>query len=151
VLKAVALRVAVAGESDVSGRVRMRPESIWRFWVGISWMTPNRKRRRSLVLFGNREHTADWNNPLASLIGPWFGFTAETVHTATMTLKNAATLALIGTHVLTVLLAIDFVNSFLALARGLIPAMAVLRILIYLFASLTVTEFFYVFTRAQSR
>jgi hypothetical protein len=68
-----------------------------------------------------------------------------------MTFKNAATLALIGTLVLTVLLAIDFVNSFLAVARGLIPAMAVLRILIYLFASLTVTVFFYVFNRSQSR
>jgi hypothetical protein len=68
-----------------------------------------------------------------------------------MTLKNAATLALIGTLLLTVLLAIDFVDSVLAVARGLIPAMAVLRILIYLVASLTVTVFFYVFNRAQSR
>ena len=68
-----------------------------------------------------------------------------------MTLKTAATLALIGTLLLTVLLAIDFVNSFLAVARGLIPAMLVLRTLIYLAASLTVTVFFYVFNRAQSR
>jgi len=68
-----------------------------------------------------------------------------------MTLKTAATLALIGTLLLTVLLAIDFVDSLLAVLRGLIPAMAVLRLLIYLVASLTVTVFFYVFNRAQSR
>ena len=68
-----------------------------------------------------------------------------------MTLKTAATLALIGTLLLTVLLAIDFVDSVLAVVRGLIPAMAVLRSLIYLVASLTVTVFFYVFNRAQSR
>jgi hypothetical protein len=68
-----------------------------------------------------------------------------------MTIKSSAFLALIGTLVLTVLLAIDFVDSVLAVVRGLIPAMAVLRILIYLVASLTVTVFFYVFNRAQSR
>jgi hypothetical protein len=68
-----------------------------------------------------------------------------------MTLKTAATLALIGTLLLTVLLAIDFVDSVLAVARGLIPAMTVLRTLICFFASLTVTVFFYVFSRAQSR
>jgi len=80
-----------------------------------------------------------------------FASTAQTVHTSTMTLKNAATLALIGTLLLTILLAIDFVNSLLAVSRGLIPAMAVLRSMIYLAASLTVTVFFYVFGRAQSR
>jgi hypothetical protein len=68
-----------------------------------------------------------------------------------MTLKNVAFLTLIGTLLLTVLLAIDFFNSVLAVVRGLIPAMLVLRTLIYFFASLTVTVFFYSFTRAQSR
>jgi len=68
-----------------------------------------------------------------------------------MTLKTASTLALIGMFLLTVLLAIDFVDSLLAVLRGLIPAAAVLRLLIYLIASLTVTVFFYVFNRAQSR
>ena len=74
-----------------------------------------------------------------------------TVHTATMTLKTAATLALIGTLLLTVLLAIDFVDSLLAVLRGLIPAMAVLRLLIYLFSSVMVTVFFYVFHKAHAR
>ncbi len=66
-----------------------------------------------------------------------------------MTLKTAATLALIGTLLLTVLPAIDFVDLVVAVARGLTPALAVLRMAIYLVASLTV--FFYVFSRAQSR
>lgn len=77
--------------------------------------------------------------------------TAGTIHTATMTLKNAATLALVGTLLLTVLLAIDFFDSVLSVARGLIPAMTMLRSFIYLVASSTVTVFFYVFNRAQSR
>jgi hypothetical protein len=68
-----------------------------------------------------------------------------------MILKTAAFLALIGTLLLTVLLAIDFINSVLALAGGLVPAVAVLRLLIYLVASLTVTVSFYVFNKAQSR
>jgi hypothetical protein len=72
-------------------------------------------------------------------------------HTSTMTLKTAATLALFGTLLLTVLLAIDFVNSVLAVSRGLIPAMTVLRSLIYAFESLTVSLFFYVFGRARGR
>jgi hypothetical protein len=72
-------------------------------------------------------------------------------HTAAMTLKNAATLALIGTLLLTVLLAMDFLNSVLAVTRGLIPAMAILRSLIYFVASLTATMFFYVFNREQPR
>jgi hypothetical protein len=82
-------------------------------------------------------------------IAPSIAFLPVSVHTATMTLKNAATLALIGTLLLTVLLGIDFINSLLALTRGLIPAMAILRSLIYVFASLAVTVFFYVFSRAQ--
>ena len=68
-----------------------------------------------------------------------------------MTLKNAAFLALIGTLLLTILLSADFINAVLAVVRGLIPGMALLRSLIYLFASLAVTVFFYVFNRAQSR
>jgi hypothetical protein len=68
-----------------------------------------------------------------------------------MTIKNAATLALIGTLLLTVLLAVDFINSVLAVVRGLIPAMATLRSLIYFVAGLAVSVFFYVFNRAQPR
>ncbi len=66
-----------------------------------------------------------------------------------MTLKNAAFLALIGTLLLTVLLAADFVNTVLGVLRDVVPAMALLRSLVYLLASLSVTVYFYVFGRAQ--
>jgi hypothetical protein len=72
---------------------------------------------------------------------------AETVHTSTMTQKNAAFLALIGTLVLTIILAADFINSVLAVVRGLVPAMALLRSLVYLVASVTLTVFSYAFNR----
>jgi hypothetical protein len=66
-----------------------------------------------------------------------------------MNLKNAALLALVGMVLLTVLMAADFLNSVLAVVRGLIPAMALLRSLVYLLASLMVTVFFYVFQKVQ--
>ena len=68
-----------------------------------------------------------------------------------MTLKNAAILALVGTLLLTILLAADFIRTISGVLGGFVPAMALLRSLIYLVASLTVTVFFYVFNRAQSR
>jgi hypothetical protein len=72
-------------------------------------------------------------------------------HTAGMTLKNAALLALIGTLLLTILSAANFVHVVLGVVRGLIPAMALLGSLIHLLAYLSVTVFFYVFGRAQSQ
>ena len=80
-----------------------------------------------------------------------FASTAQTVHTSSMTMKTAAMLALIGSFMLSMLLTVDFFNSAVAVVRELIPAMAVLRSLIYLVASVTVTVFFYVFGKAQSR
>ncbi len=68
-----------------------------------------------------------------------------------MNLKSAALLALIGTLLLTILLSADFINTVLGVLRDVIPAMALLRSLVYLFASLSVAVFFYVFNRAQSR
>ena len=68
-----------------------------------------------------------------------------------MNLKNAAFLALIGTLVLTVLTAADFINVVLGVARDVIPAIALVRSLVYLSACLCVTVFFYVFNRAESR
>ena len=67
-----------------------------------------------------------------------------------MTLKTAALLALIGMILLTVLMAADFVNIVLAFLRDVVPAMALLRSLIYVLASLTVTVFFFLFQRTQS-
>jgi len=76
---------------------------------------------------------------------------SESVHNATMTLKNAAALALIGALLLTVLLAADFIRTVLGILGGAIPAMELLRSLVYLFASLGLTVFFYVFHKTQSR
>ncbi len=68
-----------------------------------------------------------------------------------MSLKNAACLALIGTLLLTILLAADFIKTVSGVLNGVVPAMALPGSLVYLPASLSVTVFFYVFTRAQSR
>jgi nicotinamide riboside transporter PnuC len=76
---------------------------------------------------------------------------ADSAHTATMTLKNAALLALIGTLLLAILLAADFIKTVSGVLNDVIPAMALLRSLIYLLGILSVTVFFYVFNKAQSR
>jgi len=72
------------------------------------------------------------------------------VHTPTMTLKNAALLALIGTILMTALLVWNFVFNFLNLLRGLVPAITVLSSLIYAFGCFSVMVFFFVFHRTQS-
>ena len=67
-----------------------------------------------------------------------------------MTLKSAAFFALIGMILLTVLLAAGFIRDVSAILAGAIAAMALLKSLIYLLASLSVTVFLYVFHKAQS-
>jgi hypothetical protein len=67
-----------------------------------------------------------------------------------MSLKTAAFLAMVGMTLLTILLAADFVDLVLGVMRDVAPAMALLRSLVYVVASLTVTVFFYVFQKAQS-
>ena len=67
-----------------------------------------------------------------------------------MSLKNAALLALVGTVLLTVLLAAHFISTLLGVLRDLIPAMALVASLVYLSASFSVLVFFYVFYRKQS-
>ena len=76
---------------------------------------------------------------------------AGRVHTAAMSLKNAALLASIGTLLLTILLASDFIRTVAGVLNDVVPAMALLRSLVYLLASLSVMVFFYVFNKAQSR
>jgi hypothetical protein len=71
------------------------------------------------------------------------------VHTPTMTLKNAALLALIGAVPMTVLLVWNFVVNLLNLLRGLIPAVTVFSSLIYAFGCFSVMVFFFVFHRTQ--
>jgi len=67
-----------------------------------------------------------------------------------MTLKSAAFFALIGMTLLTVLVAAGFIRDVSALSAGAIAAMALLKSLIHLLASLSVAVFLFVFYKAQS-
>src|ERR1700681_1291874 len=80
------------------------------------------------------------------------GVAADTgkVHTPSMTLKNAALLALIGTILITVLLVWTFVFNVVNVLRGLVPALTLVSSFIYAFACFGVAVFFYVFHRTQS-
>jgi len=64
-----------------------------------------------------------------------------------MSLKNAATLAFIGTLLAAALLIWDFVFDVVNVAQGLIPLAKVFPALIYAFAALSVTVFFYCFRK----
>jgi hypothetical protein len=76
---------------------------------------------------------------------------AETgsLHTPTMTLKNAALLALIGTILMTALLLWTFVLTFLNVLRDLVPAVTLFQSFVYAFGCFSVAVFFYLFHRAQ--
>jgi hypothetical protein len=76
--------------------------------------------------------------------------TLGSVHTPTMTLKNAALLALIGTILATVLLVWTFVVTVLNILRGLAPAVMLFPWFVYAFACFSMAVFFCVFHRAQS-
>ena len=67
-----------------------------------------------------------------------------------MTLKSAAFFALMGMILLTVLLAASFIRDVSAILVGAIAAIALLKSLIHLLASLSVTIFLFVFHKAQS-
>jgi hypothetical protein len=68
-----------------------------------------------------------------------------------MTLKNAATLAMIGTLLLSLLVMVEFVNTISGVMGDVIPAIALVKCVVYLFASVAATVFFWVFGKAQSR
>ena len=71
------------------------------------------------------------------------------VHTPTITLKNAALLALIGTILMTALLMWAFVLNVLNVLRDLVPAVTLFSSFIYAFGCFSVAVFFYIFHRAQ--
>jgi hypothetical protein len=71
------------------------------------------------------------------------------VHTPTMTLRNAALLALIGSILMTALLVWTFVLTFLNVLRDLVPAVTLFQSFIYAFGCFSVMVFFFVFHRAQ--
>ncbi len=58
-----------------------------------------------------------------------------------MPVKNAAFLALVGLALLTLLTLADLIQTVSGVMRGIVPALAVFRSLIYAFASLTATIF----------
>lgn len=66
-----------------------------------------------------------------------------------MTLKSAALLALVGTILLTILLASGCIVSVTGFLRGVVSAGAMLSSFIRVFATLTLVVFFYVFHNAQ--
>ncbi len=68
-----------------------------------------------------------------------------------MTLKSAALLALIGTLLFTILMALDFIKAVSGFLGDVMPLMSLLRTLVYLLASLSVAIFFFAFYKAQSR
>lgn len=63
---------------------------------------------------------------------------------------NHATLALVGTVMLTVLLIAGFIFDVLNVLRGLVPATRLLTSFIYAFAGLSAVVFLYAFHKAQS-
>jgi hypothetical protein len=67
-----------------------------------------------------------------------------------MSLKGAAFFAFIGMTLLTVVCAMGFIGDTSALLAGAIAPMMVLKSLIHLLASLSVTVFLYVFHKTQS-
>jgi hypothetical protein len=66
-----------------------------------------------------------------------------------MNLKTAALLALLGMALLTLLVAMDFITIFSGVLSDAIAPVKLLSSLIYLFASLTLTLFLFVFHKSQ--
>ena len=67
-----------------------------------------------------------------------------------MTLKSAALFALICMALLTLLLAVGFMRDVTSFSAGALAALALLKSLFKLLASLSVAVFLYVFYKAQS-
>ena len=73
----------------------------------------------------------------------------ERPYTASMNLKNAAFLALIGMLLLALVDAVDFFRDLSLLGQGAIAGVSILSSAIHLFASLTLALFLFVFLRVQ--
>jgi hypothetical protein len=71
-------------------------------------------------------------------------------HTPTMTLKNAALLALIGTFIIAALRVWDFIFITLAFVRGAVSAAEFLASLVYAFGACSLAIFFFVFQKRQT-
>jgi hypothetical protein len=73
----------------------------------------------------------------------------KNLHTSSMSLKNAATVALVGTLLTAALLVWRFVFDVVNVVRGLIPAADLFSSLLYAFAAVSLAVFFYIFQRSQ--
>ena len=66
-----------------------------------------------------------------------------------MTLKSASLLALIGMLLVTLLVAVHFLETIVGVSRGIVPAMELVPCVVYCFAGIALTIFFWVFNRSQ--
>lgn len=66
-----------------------------------------------------------------------------------MTLKSASLLALVGMVLVTLLVAVHFFDTIIGVSRGIVPAMALVPCVVYFFAGIALTVFFWVFSRSQ--
>jgi len=69
------------------------------------------------------------------------------MYTPSMSLKNAALLAFVGTLLAAALLIYDFVFDIINFAQGLIPLVKLFASFIYALAALSLAVFFYVFQK----
>jgi hypothetical protein len=67
-----------------------------------------------------------------------------------MTMRSAASLALLGVALAAILLVVGFFLDLLNALRGLVPALRLVASFIYAFAAVTAVVFLCVFRRAQS-
>ena len=67
-----------------------------------------------------------------------------------MSLRSASLLAMIGTVLLAVVLLLDLIRDIVGVARDIVPAMVLLRSLLYTFIGLTLAIFFVVFHKRNS-
>ena len=66
-----------------------------------------------------------------------------------MTMKSAASLALIGAVLVAIVLVVGFVLDLLNVVRGLVPALRLVTSFIYAFASVGAVVFLWVFRDGQ--
>lgn len=67
-----------------------------------------------------------------------------------MTIRSAASLALVGAGLVTIVLVVGFVSDLLNALRGLVPALRLLTSLIYAFAGVAAVVFLWVFRNTQT-
>jgi len=67
-----------------------------------------------------------------------------------MTIRSAASLALVGAVLVTIVLVVGFVSDLLNALRGLVPALRLLTSLIYAFAGVVAVVFLWVFRNTQT-